>query len=288
MPLQPDLKAVNYESLQRIVTCDVRRRGVSDLCRAEFWENAVQLLVKASRIAVVTGFCIKKANAPETDGPPGAVILGRALARVGKSAALLTDSKNYSCLAACSKSVKGPSVILADDYEKIPADIDLLVFVERPGHATDGRYYDMRGADITDMAAPLDRAAEVFLKKGIPVLGIGDGGNEAGMGFLYDALSAKMPDYEQCLSRVAATVCLPVGISNWGAYALAAALSVYYHRWLGLDYGEEGIMLSAMLDAGAVDGVTGRADKSVDGISLSELGEITLKIKNWHSEGFEI
>jgi len=285
---QPGSIAVNYENLQRIVTSGVRRRGVSDLCRAEFWEKATQLLTKASHIIIVTGFYIKKADAPETDGPPGAVVLGRALVRAGKSATLLTDSRNYSCLEACAKSVNGPAVISVDDYEKIPADIDLLVFIERPGHAADGRYYDMKGTDITDVLAPLDKAADVFLKRGIPVLGIGDGGNEAGMGLLYDALSARLPDYESCLSRVSATVCLPVGTSNWGAYALTAALSMFYRQWLGPDYGEEGIMLSAMLDAGAVDGVTGRADKSVDGIPLPELDETTFKIKNWYSEGFEI
>jgi len=281
-------RIMKFEALQRIVTSNVRRRGVSDLCRAEFLENATQLFIKASRILIVTGFYIKKASASETDGPPGAVALGCAAVRAGKTVTLLSDSKNYPCLAACSKSVNGPAVISVDDYEKIPAGIDLLVYVERPGHAADGRYYDMKGNDISDVTTPLDKAAEVFLKRGVPVLGIGDGGNEAGMGLLYDALSAKLPNYAPCLSRVGATVCLPVGVSNWGAYALTASLSVFYRQWLGLDCGEEETMLSAMLDAGAVDGITGCSDRSVDGIPLSKLNETILEIKNWYSEGFEI
>ena len=281
---------MNYENLQRIVASDAQGRGVSGLCRSEFWESALQLFVKASRILIVTGFYIKikDAGASETDGPPGAIALGRALTRVGKSAVLLTDSRNYSCLKACSRSVKGPAAVSVDDYEKISMNADLLVFIERPGYATDGRYYNMKGTDISDVTAPLDRAAEAALKRGVPVLGIGDGGNEAGMGLLYDTLAEKLPHYTPFLSRVPATVCLSVDVSNWGAYALTAVLSAFYRRWLGLDEGEEDAMLAAILDKGAVDGITGRADKSVDGISLTNLNDVTFNIKNWYSERFEV
>ena len=279
---------MNFEALQRIVASNAQGRGVSALCRAEYWKNALQLFIKASRILIITGFYIEKAGAPETDGPPGAVALGRAVERVGKSAVVLTDRRNYSCLRGCSESVGGPVTVSVDDYGEIPADADLLVFIERPGHASDGRYYNMEGTDVSGVTAPLDRASEVFLKRGVPVLGIGDGGNEAGMGLLYDSLAARLPQYGPFLSKVPATVCLPVDVSNWGAYALTAVLSAFYRCWLGLDYGEEEAMLSAVLDAGAVDGVTGRPDHSVDGISLTELNDTALKIKNWYSEGFKI
>ena len=282
------MKTINYEALLRIVASDSQGRGASDLCRPEFWESALQLFIKASRIIIVTGFYIKNAGAPETDGLLGAVALGRAAARVGKSVAVLTDSRCYACLKACTRSVSGPVAVYVDNYEKIPADVDLLVFIERPGHAADGRYYNMNGVDISDVTAPLDKASEAALKKGIPVLGIGDGGNEAGMGLLYDALSEKLPQYKPFLSKVPASVCLPVDVSNWGAYALSAVLSAFYRRWLGLDDGEEDNMLTAVLAKGAVDGVTGRADRSVDGIPLATLNEVTLGIKNWYCESFEI
>jgi len=275
---------MNFEALQPIVASDSQGRGVSALCRAEFWKSAMSLFIKASRIVIVTGFYIKEADAPETDGPPGAAALGRALTRVGKSAALLTDSRNYSCLKACSRFINGPVVISADYHEKIPADTDFLVFIERPGHAADGRYYNMRGMDISDVTAPLDRAAEAALKRGVPVLGIGDGGNEAGMGLLYDSLAKSLPQYVPFLSRAPATVCLPVDVSNWGAYALIAVLSVFYRRWLGLEDGEEDGMLSAIINAGAVDGVTGCAAGTVDGVSPANLNDTIHKIKNWYSE----
>ena len=274
---------MNFEALQRIVASDIQGRGVSVLCCPGFWETALRLFIKASRIVIVTGFYIKQAGAPETDGPPGAVVLGRAAARTGKSVTLVTDSRNCSCLTACSRRVNGPVVISADGYEEIPSNMDLLVFIERPGHAPDGRYYDMKGTDISDVVAPLDRASDAALKMGVPVLGIGDGGNETGMGLLYDALAERLPRYASFLSIVSATVCLPVDVSNWGAYALSAVLSAFYRRWLGLDDGEEGAMLEAIVDAGAVDGFTGRPSQSVDGIPLRSLDETALRIRSWYS-----
>lgn len=269
-------------ALQAIVASNARARGASALCRPEFWENALQLFIKSSRIIIVTGFYIRSAGACETDGPPGAVILGRALERVGKHVILLTDQRNYECLKACSRSVGGPVAACVDDPGKIPLQTDLLVFIERPGHASDGRYYNMKGVDISDVVAPLDDAAEAAMRQGLPVLAIGDGGNEAGMGLLYDGLAELMPHYASCLSGIPSHVCLPVDISNWGGYALAAVLSSFYRRWVGLDENEEVTMLKALLDAGAVDGVTGSADMSVDGVASAELETVALAIRNWY------
>jgi hypothetical protein len=182
-------------------------------------------------------------------------------------------------------------VAKVDNPLDIRMDMDLLVFIERPGHATDGRYYDMKGVDIGDVAAPLDKAAEVALCRGIPVLGIGDGGNEAGMGLFYDALAERMPRYAPCLSRVSATVCLPVDVSNWGAYALTAVLSGFYRRWLGMGEGEESAMLEALSRAGAVDGMTGLPGASVDGVLLEGPGglrETESRVRSWYSGSFKV
>ncbi|MDR1978015.1 MAG: DUF4392 domain-containing protein [Synergistaceae bacterium] len=282
---------MDFPELRRIVASDARARGASTLCRPVFWDDALRLFLKASRILIVTGFYIRKADAPETDGPPGAVVLGRALERVGKQVVLLTDTRNYGALDACSRSVGGPVAAHVDDPEKIHMDMNLLVFIERPGHAADGRYYNMKGVDIGDVVAPLDHLAEPAMGRGVPVLGIGDGGNEAGMGFFYDALADLMPHYAPCLSRVPSTLCLPVDVSNWGAYALSAVLSVFYRRWLGLDPGEETLMLKALADAGAVDGISGTTGMSVDGVSLDGPGgldETSLYLKNWYFRSFGV
>jgi hypothetical protein len=177
-------------------------------------------------------------------------------------------------------------VARVDDPWKISMWMDLLIFIERPGRAADGRYYNMKGEDIGDVVIPLDDLAEPAEGRGVPVLSIGDGGNEAGMGALYDSLLQILPGYARCISRVPSRVCLPVDVSNWGGYALAALLSSHYRRWLGACENEEATMLRALLDAGAVDGISGVADMSVDGISLVDLDRISLAIRNWYLGSF--
>jgi hypothetical protein len=204
---------------------------------------------------------------------------------LGKSVTLVTDGRNWDCLEACSLSVGGPGVLCAEGPHQVPDGLDLLIFIERPGHAGDGRYYNMEGRDISDVVAPLDRAAERALGCGVPVLGVGDGGNEAGMGLLFDDLAQRMPQYASCLSRVSATVCLPVDVSNWGAYALAALLSSLCRRWVGLDLGEEALMLRALLSVGAVDGISKLPESSVDGVPVARLNQVSLRIKNWYLDG---
>lgn len=281
----PLLPGANLVALQRIVASDRGGRGASLLCSPSLWERALALCSDADDVAIVTGFFIPSAGAPETDGPLGAVILGRALELLGKRVSLVTDERNFPALLACSKSVDGPSALcLAEPDFSSVANTDLLVFLERPGKAKDGRHYNMRGEDISSDIVPLDDLAFVALGAGIPVLGIGDGGNEAGMGALYEPLSELLPDYAPFLSLVPATVCLPVDVSNWGGYALSALLSVRSGRWLGLRDGEEERMLSALREEGAVDGVLGVAGLSVDGFSLGDLTSVASQIRGWYEE----
>ncbi|GHV33113.1 aspartate/glutamate/hydantoin racemase [Synergistales bacterium] len=283
-----DLSSVDFSPLRKIVASDSRARGASALCRPEFFTRGIKLLNNAHRIVIITGFFIKSAGASETDGPPGAVILGRALSRAGKSVYLVTDARNYEALAACSRSVCGPVVACIDDPEKIDASADLSIFIERPGRALDGRYYNMKGVDISSVVAPLDMAAFAALRRGGVVIGIGDGGNEAGTGLLRIGLSEALPTYASYLCAVPSTLCLLVDISNWGAYALAAAFGAIRGVWLGLGEGEEEVMLDALVRAHAIDGVSGVSEPSVDGANLDELNQISFQIKNWYLRNFQV
>jgi hypothetical protein len=83
------------------------------------------------------------------------------------------------------------------------------------------------------------------------------------------ALSGMMPDYAECLCSIKADVAIPVDVSNWGAYALAAAMSMDAGEWLAQTEAEETAMLEALRDAGAVDGVTKKPSTSVDGFDIS-------------------
>jgi hypothetical protein len=267
--------------LCEIVASGQAGRRVATLCRGEDLVRAALILEKARRVLVVTGFFVPTAGAPETDGPPGAVVLARALRHLGKEARTVTDPPNLKALAACC-SVMGIEAPLsaASPEEVLSRDPDALVFVERLGAADDGRYYNMRGEDITPWTACLDRAAELAVEEGVPVVAIGDGGNEAGMGCLKGKLEALLPSFSGCLCRVKADVAVPVDVSNWGAYALTGVLSVRGGRWLGHESRQERAMISAMVENGAVDGVSCQGSPSVDGMPADVHADVVERIKS--------
>ena len=59
-------------------------------------------------------------------------------------------------------------------------DPDLLLSIERCSRSRDDTYLNMRSVDISDQTARLD----YLFESDIPSVGIGDGGNEIGMGNL--------------------------------------------------------------------------------------------------------
>lgn len=253
--------------LTEIAASGISGRGPSALCTDDVWGHALSLLGDSARIAILSGFFVPAAAAPETDGPTGAASLARALWALGKDVQIWTDTPCVCALRACAEVLAFPANRVKDAaLAPIPADaVDLFVYVERLGRARDGRYYNMRKEDITSYTAPLDSYAAAGTS---PVVAIGDGGNEVGMGALNDKLAERMPDYRDCLCVVPADVCIPVDVSNWGAYALTTALSVVSGKRLLQSQAEEQKMLEALCACGTVDGVTKRCELSVDGMDL--------------------
>ena len=272
----PVLSPQVAHSLTTIVASGVTGRGPSALCVDGVWQTALTLIARSQRIAVVSGFYVPVASAPETDGPTGSAVLARALSALGKDVAIWTDSLCLGTLRACANVLAFPDLCVHDaGSAKTPQpapDADLLIYIERLGRARDDNYYNMRGENITQWTAPLDEWA---LSGAFSVIAIGDGGNEVGMGAYSDALTLLMPDFSRCLCRVEADVCIPVDVSNWGAYALTTALSAISGRALLQTEQEEMLMLQALCREGAVDGITKRCDLSVDGLELS----VQLKIR---------
>ena len=270
MPLSPFLSS----RLGELVASDRPGRAASRLLRRESWEAALGVLDRPS-IWVVTGFFIPEAQAPETDGPSGACVLARALLRRGVEVRLLTDLPCLPALRAAGEVLGlGP-----DRFAGFPFDVSEerlreellrdapagLVYLERLGRTEEGTYRNMRGRDISPWVAPLDLWALEAPSRGIPVLGVGDGGNEAGMGNLRGELAPLVGAFAASLSCVGADVTLPVDVSNWGGYALAAALGLRAGEDLLHTPEEERGLLRALRDAGAVDGTTRKPGLSVDG-----------------------
>jgi hypothetical protein len=182
-------------------------------------------------------------------------------------------------MSICAESVSFPADRIRDvsDGTGTAEQPSLVIYIERLGRAADDAYYDMHGRNVSEVTAPLDGYA---LNGASRVIGIGDGGNEVGMGNFTGALRAMMPDYAKCLSSVGADVCIPADVSNWGAYALTSALSHERGVWLGQTASEERAMLGVIVSAGAVDGTRKEISMSVDGFDISKQLEIVSSLRD--------
>src|SRR5262249_13378323 len=135
------------------------------------------------------------------------------------------------------------------------------------------RCHTMRGRDITEQMSPAHLLFEAAGEHGLTTIGIGDGGNEIGMGKIpWDVIHRNIPGGGRVACRVATEYLLVTGVSNWGGYALAAGLWHLKGRQPppGLfDAERERELLQMMVDRGSlIDGVTGQATATVDGLTF--------------------
>ena len=119
-----------------------------------------------------------------------------------------------------------------NDIERLSAiaeSAQLVIAIERAGKSIDGTYRTMRNLDMTKYIAPIDM---LFDKTGlgahIESIGIGDGGNECGMGKIFDdVVRSNIPNASKIACQVGSDHCLVGSISNWVGYAFASAIAVY-------------------------------------------------------------
>ena len=290
--------------VDQILALDPGHRDIAAFSTRGAAAAAARALRGARRVLIVTGFTVEP-NMPETDGPPGAAVLGRALRRLGARVSYVTDAPNVPLLEAVLKTLDEPADLMlypavADGARRLLASEKPthLVAIERPGRNRDGDYLNMRGDSVAAWNAPVD---ELFLlcsggreagsdrgwpEKGAsrlrtptqpsrrsatrlrtPVtVGIGDGGNEIGMG----AARARIARLDPLRARIASLVrvdhLVVAGVSNWGGYGVVAALGHLTGYDLLHTPEAERRLIAACVAAGACDGVTRRREPTVDSL----------------------
>lgn len=244
---------------------------------------------------VLTGFIIASVEPPtfETDGPLGAVFMIRQLAELGIPIVCSTDP---GCTAALRAGLDAAGLIPDrvarvlghnDDEHTLlkPAEATHLIALERPGAATNGCLHTMRGRDITHLMQPADHLFGPKTTNDRQVtIGIGDGGNEIGMGKIaHETVVKNVPDGDLIHCRVPTDRLIVAGVSNWGAYALVAGVHVLRQvdpPGVGFDPDEERRILEVMVREGPlVDGVTGQQTATVDGLSWDEYVKPLIRIR---------
>ena len=272
------------ETIEDIIL-DFDKRGMLALrphVPADFCEQAAQYVVDhPGHAIIVTGFYVLMAGKPETDGPPGAIAIGNALQQLGRRVTYVTDECTAPVLrqwAGGGEVIEFPVTGVEESKRHAAALLrqlqpDLLISIERCGRNRDDEYLNMRGRSITENTARVD-----YLFDGsVPSVGIGDGGNEIGMGNLLDIIPSvdSLPD-TPAISEVDRLVI--ASVSNWGGYGLVAAISRLTGRNLLPSADSEARMVEAMVAAGAVDGTTGDAVPTVDNFSMDENGALLARL----------
>ena len=268
------------------IILDQDKRGVAQLrphLPEDFCSQAAQYIMDhPGNVAITTGFYILAAGSPETDGPAGAIAIGNALQALGRKVTYITDSYTTPVLRGMLED--GTEVVdfpIADIEvsRNVTAEIlarldpSLVISIERCSRTNDDAYLNMRYVDITPHTARLDYLFEA----GIPSVGIGDGGNEIGMGNLVEFI----PQVETLPNDPAVTKVdrlIISSVSNWGGYGLVAALSKLAGRNLLPTVESETVLIKRSVDMGAVDGTTGDHSYFVDGFTTEENGELLARL----------
>ncbi len=251
-------------------------------------------------VGILTGFFVPEGAPPaaETDGPVGAALLARGLDLVGIRCRLATDEP---CRSACAAALDAAEAKAALDIAPLgrppdavveawrEAGIEFAISIERCGKGADGAPHNMRGRDISAHTAPLDA---LFLAGPWETIGIGDGGNEIGMGALpRDLVARHVVGGNVIACATAAKHLIVAGVSNWGAYALLGALAALREEWRQrllscLDEALDQRILEATVRQGpAVDGVSLQQRLTVDGLPPARHHQVLRSIRALVEDG---
>jgi hypothetical protein len=296
------------DPVDHLLALDPGARGIEKFFQRGGARRAAEALRRARRVVITTGFVVDSGVA-ETDGPPGAAVLGRALRTLGATVRYVTDDVTAPVLAATLGALGEPDrVSIYPTGETAARDLlarerpTHLVAIERPGRARDGAYRNMRGEDVSEWNAPVDElfllvrragvrsavrreghepgsgrgwpasgargSARPFSRDRAVTVGIGDGGNEIGMGNVRAWLARGGGLAARIASVVRVDHLVVAGVSNWGAYGIVAHLGSLVRRPLLHTPDDERRLVAACVTAGACDGVTRRREPTVDGLPL--------------------
>jgi hypothetical protein len=240
-------------------------KGVTQALTPGYCERAAQLILEnKGTVLIGTGFPVN--DTFETDGPIGAISLYTVLQQLGYAPFLTCPPPLANVLEPDFSVCELP---ILPWYDTVPVILNALetlkpaviVSIEQPGIARDGHYYNMRKHCLTDRTAKSDLFFRLAL---CPTIAIGDGGNEIGMGNVYQHVLSLpiIPSVTTCTELIPATV------SNWGVYGLIAMISHKVNRDLFSLFDPTAIA-HHVVRHGAIDGVTKRPEATEDGFPLS-------------------
>ncbi|MCW5603632.1 MAG: DUF4392 domain-containing protein [Burkholderiales bacterium] len=279
-----------------------RKRCTEPLCAAS--ARHLISLKRGDVVVFLTGSIVRGWVSPalaETDGPIGVASLARAV-NYGFNAipVVLTDPSLVPAVAATMETA-GLTVVdeaharAASDNERFTSvavvstcstdprkardDARALlerlrptavISAERAGMTADGTFRNSVGQNTSAGRALLDHVVAEAMSRRIPTIGIGDLGNEIGMAAIRSAVVENVPNGDIICSAQETDILYPCGVSNWGCYAIQAAMAILTGR---IELAHTSQMERRLLEAspriGLVDGLHGKREPTADGLPLS-------------------
>jgi hypothetical protein len=237
----------------------------------------------------------------ETDGPVGAAYLARALEQcLGAIPVLIVEE---SLIGFAETALRAAGLLVADietamrskqgahkasvaavlpfTTEWARSDKDsralleqyspaAIVAIEMPGANAEGTFHNVTARVVpTGLVAKADALVNIAREQGILTIGIGDGGNELGMGVVRHAIEQHLPHGAE-IAPIALVDHLVVGsISNWAAVGVSAAIAAITSNAHVLRTVDLLRITEKVSDAGAIDGLTSYLDPKNDGTSAA-------------------
>jgi hypothetical protein len=311
------------ETIDDLTRLDLPRRGAITALHAEARRlvgaplglaAAREMLARTADgavVAILTGFpefpWVRRGVA-ETDGPIGAAVLARSLITARRAVPILPCEPHFApVIEAAVRGIgltpvpaagieaktlqPGDPICLVDATdERVEASrwlasraAALVIAIERPGRAATGVYHNMSGRDIGHCLNNFEDLFVAARSAGVWTIGIGDGGNEVGMGALRDVVRARVKAGAVCgcgcgggiaAASVADSLVTAV-VANFGATAIAASMALLTGRRDVLPAPAlELRALDACAAAGGVDGQHNACVASVDGLASDVYGAV--------------
>lgn len=275
-----------HAEIDHLVNLDPGGRGNRHLYDAAFGgrplvEAAAEILhgsaAAGDTVLLTTGFPVMPDAQPETDGPPGAVALAQAVDAVGGEPVVAVEPsleetvKKLAEVLDCTLKVETVSPdadvdFVQDVFHQV--EPEAVVAVEKPGRTQDGSYRNMSAMDVSRYVFSVDHLFEAAEDADVSTVAVGDGGNEVGMGGVREAVERHVAHGSSVAAVTSADRPVLAGVSNWGAYGVIAAMSLFEDRNLVHAGDTERLLIEECVSSGCVDGVTGEPTASVDGFGV--------------------
>jgi len=250
-------------------------------------------------VLIAAGFFDPPSMIDEADGPIGAALLARSLCvALDATPVLVTEVANMGRMTELVRAV-GLEVLDFDlarttpfKASVMPLPIDpgraeavtrrivretdpaVLVTIEKPAPNAKGFYHTGFGLNVTGLVGKVTYLTEAVRAHGGVTIGVGDGGNEVGMGRIVTTAREILPTGAKCgcpcgdgIATVTETDILVVGsVANWASYGIEACLAAALNMPEAIhSLAEERRVTQAASHAGLIDPTTGLGSGWVDG-----------------------